>query len=174
MEHLTDAIQLLDIIIESHWNELDDNEKLEIQASIWNILKKSWGGPLALQTFCKIITLKGLNICGTNQIFFVLMRNLHSLFLNDEPLNYFTVKLLMKSIQLDQRNVINLARILILENVKLSVLINWAAARPKFYYSVSELMLVTSVLYTSEHPATTQYFDFDPIENIQVPKIFEF
>lgn len=176
-DHEAEALQLLDIIVDSKWNELEDHEKQEIQENLWSLLMKGCEDPLLLQVFCKITTFESLNRDETYQILTMMINNLKGVISKektDEQLIYFTVKLFLKTMQQDPQNVISMVELLIQQSVKLSDLINEAAGSPKFYSLVKELLQITSSLYTNQHPLAARYFAFDPTENIRITKIFEF
>ena len=177
VDHETEALQLLDIIIDSNWNEFEDNEKNEIQEFIWKLFTKKHDEVLVLQLFCKSAALENSGESEAAQVLIMMVKNLRGIVLRettDEHIFYLTVKLLMKVLQRDQQSVIKLVELIAQQNVRLSDLINEAATNPKFYPLVKELMHLTSILFTSQHPLVAQYFAFDPIENIRITKIFEF
>lgn len=176
-QNILDAARLLDIIIDMRFGELKIEEQEEVRLSVWNLLKKRSDDPMALQIFYKVAVLNGpSNICSssedTSQLLNLLVRNFKD-GMTDEFILHFTTKVLLAVLQQNQEISVKIVEFLIEQDVKLSALINAAAANPKFFSLVKEITRFISILLTCP-TQSSRYFNYDPIENIKIPKVFEF
>lgn len=176
----TEALQLLDIIIETNWMELDEHERQEVQLSMWNLLKKRSDDTLVLQVFCRSEALERLCSGETEQLLLMMIKNLESVNTEtaaDEHAFYFSLKILIKALKLEEQNSAKIIELLFQHKLPLSVLINGAAKNPKFFSSLKDLMFLFSALHDfnpNSSNAQFSYSTFDPIDKIKIPKIFEF
>lgn len=171
-----DAVQLLDIIIDGKFGEFNADEKQEVWRSIWKLLKRKSDEPLVLQVFFKVADLdKSLSMSceEKSQLLKLMVKNLKDGMTEaaDEQVLYFTIKILSAAQNGDQ---VDIVQLLMEQDVKLSVLINNAVANPKLFNVVKELMHFMSTILTNSTQSAAQYVNFDPTENIRVPKLFEF
>lgn len=175
-----EAIQLLDLIIDAKWNEIDVEQKTEIEKSVWSVLKKNFDDPMLLQVFMKIVKLTGvwsLNREQTDQLVVMMTMNLMEGIAGEsstEKVLPFALNLLSMSFQHDHQNVVKSLELLAQNNVKLSEIINKAVASPKYFSLIKQLMQFTANLYVDPDPAVVRYFASDSPENWKVPKIFTF
>lgn len=179
-EQEVDAVQLLDIIVDGKFGELDFDEKQQVKLSVWNLLKKRFNDPLTLQVFFKVTLLDGswfsMSCDDQSQLLKLMTRNLkdETMQATDEHVLYFTIKILVAAQKQDPEVAVRVIELLMELDVKLSSVINNAVAQPKLFNVVKELLHFTSLLLSSSSQSIVKYFTFDPTENIRIPKLFEF
>lgn len=178
-EQEVDAVQLLDIIIDGKFGELDFDEQQQVKLSVWNLLnvKKRFNDPLTLQVFFKVTSLDGswfsMSRDDQSQLLKWMIRNLKDE-ATDEHVLYFTIKILLAAQKQDPEVAVRVIELLMELNVKLSNVINNAVAQPKLFNVVKELLHFTSLLLSSSSQSVATYCTFDPTESIRIPKLFEF
>lgn len=174
-----EAIQLLELIIEAKWSEIEVEHKTEIEKSAWNLLKKNFDDPMVLQVFLKVVTLGGawnFNQEQNDQLVIMMTMNLMGEIATEsnEKVLPFALKLLSMSFQHNHQNVIKSLEVLVQNNVKLSEIINKCVASPKHFGLIAQLVQFTAALYVDPDPIVVQYFANDSPENWKIPKIFTF
>lgn len=171
IEHEQEAVQLLDLIIDAKWNELELEEKREIEGSVWNVLKKSFDDPAVLQVLLKVIDgAWNFSQEQSDQLVIMMTTNLIEATASDSNENVlpFTLKLLSMAFANNPQNIVTSLDFLAKNNVKLSELVNKAVVSVKHFSVVPQLMQFIATIYTS------QYFTNDSLEDWKIPKIFEF
>lgn len=177
VEHEGEAMQLLDLIIEYKWQELESDDRQSLQQSVFQVLKKRSDDPIALQVVYKIMKLNGgwsFNPEDSEIFLIMLAESLHSANPTDEDALCFTVKILMLSFLHDPNNVVIYCRFLCNHKYKLSELINIVTSTPKYFNTLKDLLHFTAFLHTNQHPTVAQFVATDPLVNLKVPKLFEF
>lgn len=180
VNHDVDAVQLLDIIIDTKWDEFTLDEKKEVQHCVWSVLKKNFDEPIVVQVFCRILILNGvwnLKQDETDELVRMIAANLMRLEgaskTANEDVLYFSIRILIMSFQHDHVNALKFLEILVERDTKLTEIINNAAANPKFYSVVKQLMQLIAHIHINQHPFVTQYFVIDSLANLKLPKILE-
>lgn len=177
VEQEHEAIQLLDIIIDQYWITLSQEEKREVNLSAWNYLKKNADDPIALQVFYKSAFQDGWGLeddVTTQLLLNMMCKNLIEGSSSDNEALHLAINILNKIILHDHQNVAKVIIQLMEHNARLSDFINNATVNPKMFNVLPELMQLTSFIYTCDNNLVSQYFALDPLENIRVPKMFEF
>lgn len=177
IEHEPEAMQLLDLIIDNKWQELEVNEKKTVQQSVLQVLKKRSDDPVALQVVYKITKLNGgwsFDKEETELLLLMLSGNLHSAKTINEDVLSFTIKLLILLFLHDPNSIVIYCEFLFKHEYKLSELINMVTSTPKYFNILKDLLHFTALVYTSQHPTVAQYVATDPLDNLKVPKLFEF
>lgn len=177
VEHETEAIQLLDLIVESKWKDLGIDEKQEIQESVMRVLKKRVLDPVALQVAHKINLLNGSWSFDGSDVVLMMARNLHSLQgpspITNEDVLRFSIKLLTTSLH-DEKNIAGYIGFLVEHEYKLADLINITTSNPKYFNILKDLLRLTAVLCNSQHPSVAQYLAVAPLEDLKIQNFFEF
>lgn len=175
VEQEEETIQLLDLIIDAKWNEIEVEQKNEIENSVWNVLKKNFDDPMVLQVFLKVVTLSGVSSLHPQQIEqLVMMMTMNLMETSNEKVFPFALKLLSMLFQHNHQNIIKCLELLAQNNIKLSEIINKVVASPKHFSLINQLMQFTANLYVDPDPFVVQYFASDSPENWKIPKIFTF
>lgn len=181
MEHQLDAVQLLDIVLESKWKEFQPEVKQAVQQSLLKILQKNFDHPIVVQAFLRTVELDcwSLSEIETNEIVKMMTTNLISLEgASSGPISNdvvrFSLKILEISFSTNPENVAKFLEFLVQQNVKITNVINITASNPKYYSLVKELMHFTAFISTIQHPYVAEYFSVDSVEDLKIPKLFEF
>lgn len=167
-----DALQLLDLIIDGKWKDLSENERREVQQSVF---KQTFNDALTLQVLYKVTAgeLCSLPAEDTNHLLVTLAKNLEEE-ISDELVVHFSIKILINLLRRDPQNVVHFLKTVVAQYTRISSIINAASANPKLFNVVKDLMQLLSILFSTQHNIVVEYFFLDPIKNLRIPKILEF
>lgn len=174
IDHEQEAVQLLDLIIEAKWNDMEVKERREIEESVWNVLKRNFDDPAVLQVLLKVIDgVWNFSQEQTDQLVTTMTMNVIEATASesDEHVLPFALKLLSMAFQNNSQNVMTSLDLFIKNNVKLSELVNKAVASPRHFSVVPQLMQFIATLYVH---SGSQCFNNDSLEDWKIPKIFTF
>lgn len=173
-DNKSEALQLLDIIIDKKWNQLDIDEKEDLIKIILNYIYKHSDDYLALQ--CLHRTRCTLNNDDSKKLTEKLCENVMNLSSDSsEETIYFSINILTLLFKSNEQFLIEFLEVLVHNGKKLSSIINECTKIPKLYHSLKDLMSFAASIFQYEHSAVKNYISYDDLPlNLQIPKIFEF
>ena len=176
VEQKTEAIQLLDLIIDEKLGELSSEESNEIQKTLWSLLQKNHDDPMLLQVLIKVIGSSNFTEELSEQLSALMTKNFVDVLSPDydESLLPFTLKLLSKSFISSSQNIINFLENLLEKNIKISEVLHKVVTTPKHFAVINQLLQFIAFIHIYPNPIVAQYFTFDPPSTWKIPKLFEF
>jgi hypothetical protein len=146
-----EAIQLLDLIFERKWTSLGIDEKDQVIRNVVDYVNSHPLDCTALQCLYRTFS--------------------HD---NEKSL-YFSIKILSSLFKLDPQHLTLFLDMLLKNNIKLSSIINEALKVPKLFNITNELVHFAGLILTSQQPVALSYLAHDDlVNNLQIPKMFEF
>jgi hypothetical protein len=162
LELQEDAIQLLELVIDSKLNEISTSDKKIIQQTIFRCLRKNHHKLSCLQVFLKTFDSSNFDEMESNEIVKIMVMNLIEVY--DQEV----IQCSLRIIELINQESLNTSFDFLIQNhQKLSNIINKTAESPK-YFPLIRILLKFLI------KAPNYYFLYDPIDNLKIPKFFEF
>ena len=173
LEH--EVFKLLDIIVDGKIVEFSHEDQEDVTNATWSVLRQRSNDPLVLQIFLKVVNLERLSDVEAAALITLMVANLRDASLtNEENMIHFTINILQQLLSSHPQHLSTFVGLLIENQVKLSRIINVSVANPKLFHNVKDLLHFLSQLLHSDTQASSQYSAFDSLENLRIPKLFEF
>lgn len=173
-----EAMQLLDLIVEKKWESFSMDDKEEVSKAVLNYVFQNSVDHISMQCLHRILNFGpwNLNSQSTDKLFGVLSKNIinEEIPVHDPLLLYFSIKILLLVFKAEPQFLSTFLTNLINFNTKLSEIINEILKIPKFYSLINDLIHFAGLIITSQ-PVAANYLQYDDlVNNLQIPKFFEF
>lgn len=159
-----EAILLLDLIIKKKWNEINFEDRKYALQTVTKVMRKNFNNVTYLRVFVRFSEMWEMEIRQIEE--FVIMMSMNLIETNDHEVVFHSLNILHILSCSHYEIFVKSFEFLMHSNVKVSHLINKAVNNPKYFPFIRNYLRFLA-------KAPSEYFAFDPLENLQIPKFFQ-
>lgn len=159
-----EAVLLLDLIVEKKWNEINFEDRKYALQTVTTVMRKNFNNVTYLRVFVRLSEMWEMNVKQIEE--FIIMMSMNLIEANDHGVVFYSLNILHLLSRSHYEIFVKSFEFLMQSDVKVSQLINKAVNNPKYFPFIKNYLRFLA-------KAPSEYFAFDPLENLQIPKFFQ-